>query len=51
LGIALKNFVITVAAQKDIWPHGKTYPKNAVIIKRKIITTPPFHVFLNLKDP
>jgi hypothetical protein len=32
--------VITVAPQKDIWPQGKTYPKNAVPINISIIITP-----------
>jgi len=37
-GIAVNKFVITVAAQKLIWPHGKTYPIKAVaIIKIKIM--------------
>jgi len=34
-GIADKRLVITVAAQYDICPQGKTYPKNAVPIKIK----------------
>jgi hypothetical protein len=39
MGNAVKKFVITVAAQKLIWPQTNTYPKNAVaIIKSKIIT-------------
>lgn len=38
-GIAVNKLVITVAPQKLIWPHGKTYPiKAAAIIKIKIIT-------------
>jgi len=32
-GIAENKLVITVAPQNDIWPHGNTYPKNAVAIK------------------
>lgn len=43
-GIADKRFVITVAPQNDIWPHGKTYPRNAVIIKINNIVTPVIHV-------
>jgi hypothetical protein len=31
-GIADSRLVITVAPQKDIRPHGRTYPKNAVAI-------------------
>lgn len=48
IGIALKNFVITVAAQKDICPHGNTYPKNAISIEIKRIETPEDQVSLNL---
>jgi hypothetical protein len=33
-GIAEKMFVITVAPQNDICPHGRTYPRNAVAINR-----------------
>ena len=40
IGNAVKKFVITVAAQKDIWPHTSTYPKNAVAIINNNITTP-----------
>lgn len=46
-GIADKRFVITVAPQKDICPHGKTYPINAVPIKRNKIKIPLIQVFLN----
>lgn len=31
---------MTVAPQNDIWPHGNTYPRNAVIIKIKMIKVP-----------
>jgi hypothetical protein len=34
--------VITVAPQKDICPHGKTYPTNAVPIVIKKIKIPEF---------
>lgn len=44
-GIAENKLVITVAPQKDIWPHGKTYPKKAVAIRIKIIIIPVIHVF------
>jgi hypothetical protein len=49
-GITEKNFVITVAAQKDIWPHGKTYPIKAIAIVINKILTPEFQVsfILNL---
>jgi len=33
--MADNRFVITVAPQKDICPHGNTYPINAVIIVKK----------------
>lgn len=39
-GIAEIKFVITVAPQKDIWPQGRTYPINAVIINKKRIIIP-----------
>lgn len=37
---------MTVAPQKDIWPHGSTYPTNAVAIVRSNKTTPMFQVSL-----
>lgn len=43
-GIADRRLVITVAPQKDIWPHGKTYPMKAVAITVNNNTTPMFHV-------
>jgi len=43
--------VITVAPQKDICPHGRTYPKNAVIMRIRRIATPELHVFEYLYDP
>lgn len=49
-GIADNKFVITVAAQKDIWPHGRTYPRNAVAIRINKIIIPEFQVWFNLKD-
>jgi hypothetical protein len=36
--------VITVAPQKDIWPQGKTYPKNAAAITANKINVPTIHV-------
>lgn len=42
-GIADNKSVITVAPQKDIWPHGNTYPRNVVTII--IIKTPIIHVY------
>jgi hypothetical protein len=43
-GIADRSFVITVAPQNDICPHGRTYPTKAVIITRSKRTTPEIHV-------
>ena len=43
--MAENKLVITVAPQKDIWPHGKTYPKNAVAITNNKITTPTIQVW------
>jgi len=42
-GIAENKFVITVAPQYDIWPHGKTYPMKAVAIIRTKIIIPVYH--------
>lgn len=36
-GIVETRLVITVAPQNDIWPHGSTYPINAVAIEIKKI--------------
>jgi hypothetical protein len=43
IGNAVKKLVITVAAQKLIWPQTKTYPKNAVAIINNKIITPKDH--------
>jgi len=43
-GIADIRFVMTVAPQKDICPHGRTYPTNAVTITKRRRTIPVFHV-------
>ena len=43
-GIADRRFVITVAPQNDIYPHGRTYPINAVAMFNYKITTPMDHV-------
>jgi len=43
IGIADRTPVITVAPQKDICPHGSTYPRNAVAIIINIIITPEIH--------
>lgn len=50
IGIADSILVITVAAQNDIWPHGKTYPRNAVAIRIIIIITPEFQVCDSLNE-
>lgn len=42
-GMAEKMFVITVAPQNDIWPHGNTYPRNAAAMSRIKITIPVNH--------
>jgi len=47
-GIADIKLVITVAPQKDICPHGNTYPTKAVPISINKITTPEIHVLKNL---
>jgi hypothetical protein len=39
-GMADIKLVITVAPQKDICPHGNTYPRKAVPIKTKTIISP-----------
>jgi len=40
--------VITVAPQKDICPHGRTYPRNAVAIVVSISMIPVIHTFIRL---
>jgi hypothetical protein len=42
--------VITVAPQKDICPHGNTYPTKAVPITINISVTPIVQVSFSLKD-
>jgi len=49
-GIAERRLVMTVAAQKDICPHGKTYPMKAVAIRINKIITPKFQVNFNFID-
>lgn len=43
-GMAENKLVITVAPQNLIWPHGNTYPVNAVAIVKMNKITPMFHV-------
>jgi hypothetical protein len=50
-GIADSKFVITVAPQNDICPHGNTYPKKAVAIVANRINTPIDHVCTSLYAP
>jgi len=47
-GIADTKFVITEAPQKDIWPHGSTYPRKAVAIIKNKIMIPEIHILLSL---
>lgn len=49
-GMADRRLVITVAPQKDIWPQGRTYPKNAVAIDSIMIITPMFQTCVNLNE-
>jgi hypothetical protein len=42
--MADSKFVITVAAQNDIWPQIKTYPIKAAPITKSIRITPVDHV-------
>lgn len=49
-GIAEIKFVITVAPQKDICPHGSTYPRNADAIVRIKIKIPIVQVSLKIEE-
>jgi hypothetical protein len=40
IGIAENRFVITVAPQNDICPHGRTYPRKAAAIVATISVIP-----------
>ena len=44
-GTAVKTPVITVAPQKDICPHGRTYPRKAVAIVSRSSEMPVNHTF------
>lgn len=44
IGIADRVPVITAAPQRDICPHGRTYPKKAVAMVNSKIITPEAHV-------
>jgi len=50
-GIAEAKLVMTVAPQKDICPQGNTYPKKAVPISKRRITTPTLQVSLKWYEP
>jgi hypothetical protein len=41
---------MTVAPQKDICPHGRTYPRNAVPIKIRTIIVPESQVFISKNE-
>jgi hypothetical protein len=43
MGMAENRFVITVAPQNDICPHGSTYPRKAAAIVATISTIPEDH--------
>lgn len=47
----MSRFVITVAAQNDICPHGRTYPKKAVAINVISRVMPDIQVSLLRYDP
>ena len=49
-GIADSRFVITVAAQNLICPHGRTYPTNADPITNINKMIPIFHVSTYIKE-
>lgn len=50
-GMAETKFVITVAPQNDICPHGRTYPINAAAIVKRKRAIPESHVKVYRKDP
>jgi len=50
MGRTLMRLIITVAPQKDICPHGKTYPRNAAPILSTINNHPEIQVSFNLKE-
>jgi len=50
-GTAENRFVITVAPQKLIWPHGSTYPIKAVAMVKINKITPMFQVSIIWYDP
>lgn len=50
-GIAERRFVITVAPQNDICPHGRTYPMKAVAITVNSKMIPIFQVSDKVNEP
>jgi len=50
IGILEIRLVITVAAQNDICPHGRMYPKNADVIVRMSRIVPEFQVSIILNE-
>lgn len=50
-GVVEIKLVITVAPQKDICPHGKTYPMKAVAMDVKKIIMPIAQALIKLYDP
>jgi hypothetical protein len=49
-GIADTRFVMTVAPQNDICPHGNTYPKNAVAIRMNKMEIPDIQTCIDLNE-
>lgn len=45
--VFLNQFLSSVF-QKDIWPHGSTYPRKAVAIDRRKILTPTIQVCMGV---
>lgn len=50
-GIADSKFVITVAPQNDICPHGSTYPIKAVAMIMNSSAMPIFQVSTRRNEP
>jgi len=50
IGTTERKFVITEVPQKDICPHGRTYPRKAVTIVARKIVIPDIHVSLILNE-
>lgn len=50
-GMADAKLVMTVAPQNDICPQGRTYPRNAVAIVKRRMTTPTDQACMYRNDP